>query len=81
MADFVLYHTVGCHLCDIAQSIIDPIMSEFDHQCHLVDIAEDVNLLEEYGWLIPVFKHKGAIDYLKWPFSDVDVKEYIANVR
>jgi glutaredoxin len=71
---FVLYHTDGCHLCDIAKDLVD--QSQIDYQ-HL-DICVDANLSTRYGTQIPVLAHKEKA--LAWPFDAVQLQEFIRSL-
>jgi glutaredoxin len=71
---FVLYHTEGCHLCDIAKDLVD--QSQIDYQ-HL-DICDDANLSTRYGTQIPVLAHKEK--ELVWPFDAVQLQEFIRSL-
>lgn len=65
---FILYSTVGCHLCDQAISLIEASgipTSDFK----IVDIAEDDALVERYGIRIPVLKKEASGEELGWPFD------------
>jgi glutaredoxin len=52
--EVTLYTRPGCHLCDDARALIDPLLSEFGGTLREVNIDEDRELTERYGWDIPV---------------------------
>ncbi|WP_119394554.1 glutaredoxin family protein [Salinibius halmophilus] len=63
-----LMHTDGCHLCELAQALLDQavnagLISGYEH----VDIALDDELVEKYGIRIPVVCDNNA--ELGWPFD------------
>lgn len=59
----ILYGTIGCHLCDDAQAMLEQAGITF---CY-VDVVEDDALLTEFGLHIPVFKTDLGLLY--WPFN------------
>ena len=77
MAEFTLYSTLGCHLCEQAKLIIDSVIGRYQLTYEECDIADSEYLLEAYGVLIPVFKHKDCEEYVNWPFDKKEVDEYI----
>lgn len=69
MRKLTLYSTLGCHLCEQAQSVLHA--SRF---CKLlevkeVDIAESEAWVEQYGIRIPVLKDEETQSELGWPFD------------
>lgn len=69
-----LLTTTGCHLCDQARELVH--MAAPRVELVSVDIAEDDVLIEEYGQRIPVLRLGGR--ELGWPFSLLDVREFVA---
>ena len=58
-----LYTRPGCHLCEEAKAAIAPLILEFGAVLREVNIDEDPDLRERYGWDIPVIfigEHKAA---------------------
>lgn len=49
-----LYTRTGCHLCEEAKALIEPILREFGVALREVDIDEDAALQQRYGTDIPV---------------------------
>jgi glutaredoxin len=61
--DVTLYTRPGCHLCEEAKAAIAPLLREFGAILREVNIDEDPDLRERYGWDIPVIfigQHKAA---------------------
>ena len=73
-----LYSTLGCHLCEQAKTLLWPQLARY--QCRLLekDIADDDALIERYGTRIPVLVVSDLSDELGWPFSEVDVGNFLA---
>ncbi|WP_392343663.1 glutaredoxin family protein [Pseudoalteromonas prydzensis] len=74
MANWVLYHTDGCHLCEQAQSLITPLLA--GESLQLVDIMSDEVLIAEYQTSIPVLKSEQG-SQLCWPFTAQDVRQFL----
>jgi glutaredoxin len=49
-----LYTRPGCHLCEEAKALIEPILGEFGATLREVNIDEDAILQQKYGTDIPV---------------------------
>jgi glutaredoxin len=49
-----LYTRPGCHLCEEAKAAIGPVLEEFGAVVREVNIDEETELKERYGWDIPV---------------------------
>jgi glutaredoxin len=61
--EVTLYTRPGCHLCEDARAVMEPLMVEFGATLREVNIDQDGELAERYGWDIPVIfvgKHKAA---------------------
>ena len=64
----ILLGTVGCHLCEQAEHILQTLYVPYQY----VDIIEDEKLLEAYQTSIPVLLMStgGVEKTLHWPFND-----------
>lgn len=77
MQELILYSTLGCHLCELAQDEITPCI-EGTHWCvKEVDIADDEQLLKQYGTSIPVLYSPVSREALFWPFDRTAVAHFI----
>ena len=52
--EVTLYTRPGCHLCEEAKVLIEPILGEFGATLREVNIDEDALLRQRYGTDIPV---------------------------
>jgi glutaredoxin len=52
--EITLYTRPGCHLCEEAKALIEPILDEFSATLREVDIDQDAVLQQTYGTDIPV---------------------------
>ncbi|MBH0079819.1 glutaredoxin family protein [Pseudoalteromonas sp. NZS11] len=79
MANWVLYHTDGCHLCEQAEQLITEVLCG-TRELLLIDIMTDEQLIAEYQITIPVLKsEKGK--QLFWPFTLNSVREFLAQAE
>ena len=77
--ELILYHTSGCHLCELAEGVVAQAVSAgADIQLTFVDIANSDDLMGRYGWTIPVLA-KGASE-LNWPFDVAKLQAWLANL-
>lgn len=72
-----LYGTLGCHLCEVAESLLMPFV-EHGLLVELVDIAEREDWVEHYGLRIPVLRRCDTGAELGWPF---DADQVVAFLR
>jgi glutaredoxin len=52
--EVTLYTRPGCHLCEEANAVMQPLLREFGGTLREVNIDEDGELAERYGGDIPV---------------------------
>lgn len=72
-----LFGTLGCHLCEIAEAEIMPLV-EHGLLVELVDITDPEDLTEAYGLRIPVLRRVDTGAELAWPF---DTEQVVAFLR
>lgn len=70
---YILYHTEGCHLCELAQALLAQARCQFS----LVDICDDLHLAECYGTSIPVVKAINSGQELPWPFDFDQLTQFL----
>ncbi len=61
--EVTLYTRPGCHLCEDAKALLQPLLREFGATLREVNIDDDPELIQRYGWEIPVVfigAHKAA---------------------
>ena len=78
--ELVLYGTYGCHLCEQAEWLLQPLREGGRWSICVVDIAEQSDndsLIERYGLRLPVLRF-GAHE-LDWPFDLVQVERWLAD--
>lgn len=72
-----LFGTLGCHLCEIAEAEIMPLV-EHGLLVELVDITDPEDLTDVYGLRIPVLRRVDTGAELDWPF---DTQQVVAFLR
>ena len=72
-----LFGTLGCHLCEIAEAEIMPLV-EHGLLVELVDITDPEDLTDAYGLRIPVLRRIDTGAELDWPF---DTQQVVAFLR
>jgi|TARA_B110000902_G_scaffold88095_1_gene104713 hypothetical protein len=77
---FNLYSSDGCHLCELALLVCQPLMS--NNTLTIIDIVDDEKLVELYGVHIPVLERVTANDSsetvkLFWPFTTEQVSQLL----
>ncbi|HSB96219.1 MAG TPA: glutaredoxin family protein [Spongiibacteraceae bacterium] len=82
MNRFILYGTLGCHLCELAEAQLAPVLEAMLLQARVIeieciDIADDDALLLRYGERIPVLRRLRDNAELNWPFDDQAVYELL----
>lgn len=69
MSELLLYSTSACHLCELAEDMLDEARRQgLRFRYRVVDIVEDEGLLERYGVRIPVLRREDG-EELGWPFD------------
>ncbi|NWD82141.1 glutaredoxin family protein [Pseudomonas reactans] len=71
-----LFGTLGCHLCEIAEAEIMPLV-EHGLLVELVDITDPEDLTEAYGLRIPVLRRTDTGAELDWPFDSQQVVAFL----
>lgn len=69
----ILYSTEGCHLCEMAQQLIE--QARIDGPVRSVDIAFDDSLFSRYGVTIPVLRFQDS--ELGWPFDFQELLQWL----
>jgi hypothetical protein len=81
MKKITLYSTLGCHLCEQALGIIQPLLEGgqgSEYVLEEVDIADSDLLVELYGIRIPVVKRSDSQTELGWPFDSRQFVEFLS---
>lgn len=71
-----LFGTLGCHLCEIAEAEIMPLV-ERGLLVELVDITDPEDLTDAYSLRIPVLRRVDTGAELDWPFDTDQVVAFL----
>ncbi|NLU12538.1 MAG: glutaredoxin family protein [Gammaproteobacteria bacterium] len=74
--DCELYGTLGCHLCDEAEQVLQPFVAQ-GLVVELLDIIESSEWLERYALSIPVLRRVDTGQELHWPFDQQAVLQLL----
>ncbi|QWF70846.1 glutaredoxin family protein [Methylomonas paludis] len=74
MMEFILIGTLGCHLCETAEQILQELGIAFEH----AEIMEHPQWQTEFAWLIPVLWHQPSGLWLGWPFTAASAADFYA---
>lgn len=78
--ELVLFGTYGCHLCEQAEWLLQPLHNSGRWRLKVVDIAEHADseaLIERYGVRLPVLRF--GTRELDWPFDLVQVERWLGS--
>lgn len=70
-----LYSTSHCHLCMLANDILLQMQDVI--AVNIVEIAYDDLLVATYGSRIPVLQRQDTKTELNWPFSQLDIQQFL----
>lgn len=75
----ILFTGGGCHLCEQAKALIEPVLAQLDWYCQEVSITDDEELMALYGLRIPVLRTPAGAEK-GWPFSEGQVRRLLMDV-
>jgi len=67
----------NCPLCIQAIRLLHSLDLEEPVELEVINIAEQQELQEEYGWLVPVFIRGKDDAELRWPFDANQLLEFV----
>lgn len=79
MNRFILYGTLGCHLCDEAEALLQPLLVEYPREIECIDISDDDQLLLRYAEAIPVLQRLADGAELRWPMTVEQARAFLCN--
>jgi hypothetical protein len=83
-SSFYLYTSIGCHLCEQAEAILQEVLGDDCERVMLMEISDSDDLMASYGLRIPVFagtSKSGEWHELGWPFAAEDVLGFLAQLQ
>ena len=72
-----LLGTLGCHLCELAEDVVMPLVLDNGLLVELVDIDDSEETVEAYGLRIPVLRRVDTGAELDWPFDTEQVAHFL----
>lgn len=73
MTTLILYTTAGCHLCELADAILQNLARQYPLTIISTEIGDDDQLVQRYGIRIPVVQFPDNTD-IGWPFDQHDIE-------
>lgn len=71
-----LFGTLGCHLCEEAEQVLQPFVTQ-GLVVELLDIINSPEWLERYALTIPVLRRVDNGQELTWPFDQQAVLQLL----
>lgn len=78
MNRFILYGTLGCHLCEEAEALLQPLLVEYPSEIECIDISDDEQLLLRYAETIPVLQRVTDGAELSWPMTVEQARVFLS---
>jgi hypothetical protein len=83
MSQLILYGTLGCHLCELAEAQLAGLLAESQIQqlaieIECIDISDDDALLARYAERIPVLQRVVDKVEIDWPFEERLLRDFLA---
>ncbi|MBV32651.1 MAG: thioredoxin family protein [Porticoccaceae bacterium] len=76
MREVVLFTAPNCHLCDLAEEILRPLLERQNIKMTKRDVSSDISLKKQYGLRIPVILVHGGIER-DWPFTKFQIEKLL----
>ncbi len=77
MNRFILYGTLGCHLCEDAEALLLPLLAEHPCEIECIDISDDEQVLLRYAETIPVLQRLADGAELRWPMTVEQARAFL----
>lgn len=79
MRRLTLFGSLGCHLCEQAERLLDDHRPgpEPDLEIERVEITDHPELLARYQTRIPVLRDTGSGRELDWPFDAAQLADFL----
>lgn len=77
MISLQLFSTSGCHLCELAQQLVNQLATQIPLVCEEIEITLSEDLVELYGVRIPVLRHTADGRELGWPFDLSQLQRFV----
>ena len=74
----ILYTGNHCHLCDQAEALIYPLLTEHGWQLQEINISDNPDLVKKYATRIPVVVVSSG-EEKGWPFTQGQIKRLMGS--
>jgi glutaredoxin len=71
----ILYTTLGCHLCEEAEQLLNQVEIPENTTIQKRDIIDNQQWLDKYRISIPVLASNGK--ELNWPFTKIQIQQFL----
>lgn len=78
MKAYELFGTQACHLCELAEQVLAPLVTD-NIQIELIDIAEEAQYFDTYALRIPVLRSTQTGEELGWPFTPEQAQAFLVD--
>ena len=72
MIRIILYTTAGCHLCELAETLLLQAKQQYSLTIVATEIGDNNELVARYGTTIPVIEFDNG-SQINWPFELDDI--------
>lgn len=79
--NLLLYTTLGCHLCELAEQVALSVINPGRYKLVKVEISESDELMAHYGVRIPVMALEGQPGEIAWPFDAAQFAAFLLAER
>lgn len=79
MIKIQFFTTLGCHLCEDAELLLNVMVENGIIKVESIDIVDDDDLMELYDIRIPVIKKLDSAEELGWPFDFHSLSQFLDN--
>lgn len=76
MTTLYLYSTEACHLCELAEALVRPLLKD-PFTLEIIEISDSEELIERYGVRIPVVRRVDTDEEIGWPFDEPDFQAFL----
>lgn len=79
-----LYTSVGCHLCEQAETLLQQLLGSSYSELSLVEVSDSDELMRRYALRIPVLAGTAADGEwleLGWPFGVEELKAFFSRIE
>lgn len=80
MISLQLFSTSGCHLCELAKSLVEELAKRHSLTFEEIEIGDSEELVELYGVRIPVLRDLASGREVGWPFDLAELDVFLQSL-